>query len=106
MDAVGEPDATVELGQHGLTAPGLRAAGEVGLGGERFGRHAGAAPDGRDAQQIRVEAGPATVPEIQDQTARGEVVGGQAVRGLARVDDGGEEREIRFDPVGQFGRGR
>ena len=38
--------------------------------------------------------------EIQDETARGEVVLGEALARLARVEHGAEEREVRLHPVG------
>ena len=60
------------------------------------------APHRGDAQQIRVEAHPAVVPEIQHDAARREIV--RADSRAPGIEDGREKREVRLDPRGPWRR--
>ena len=104
INAVGEPDLAVRLRRGELPAGGLAEGIMVGTGRQFHRRHALAAPDGGDAQEIGVETDPAIAPEIEDQTARGEIVRREAGAGFARIENRGEERKVRLDPGGPWRR--
>ena len=73
-DRVAEPKFAFGLRGRELASQRLAARVVVGARSERLVADAFAAPDGGDPEQVGVEAGPGVVGQLDDQSARGEVV--------------------------------
>ena len=95
-DCVAEPEFTLGLRRRELSTERLSARVMVGARSERLVADPFTAPDGRDAQQVGIEAGPGIVRQLDDQAARREII---LTRSFATgVEDRGEEGEIGLDP--------
>ena len=95
-DRVAEPKFAFGLRGGELAAEGLAAGVVIGAWSEGLIADAFAAPDGGDAEQVGVEAGPRVMRQLDDDPARREVVFAESV--ATCVEDGREEREVGLDP--------
>lgn len=100
IDSIREPDVAPRRGQLVLTFGRLHARSVIRplRHGKRSERNIHwSAPNRRDAQQVRVEARPATVTQIQDEATRRKIVRRPTRADFSRVQHRREEGEIGFD---------
>lgn len=99
IEPVGQPRCADRFGQDLFALLNLGAGFVIRNLGHRHGGDSGSAalPESGDAEEIRVEACPGIVAQLQDDAAGRQVIGGPTGAEFASFEDRGEEGEVGFD---------